>query len=217
MVCSIVENSIAVEAVSWPAISAAQPPVSATAIRASAVPSDKADDGTALEQAHHTELARVRHAAFQEGLNRGREESALQIKESGDRLARVIQDLHGLKPKLRSEAEADTVKLSLAIARRILHRELQMDPDSLGGLVHAALQQLEGRQISTVRTCAAAAEGVKACLAQSGAAAAIRVLADPEMRMGDITFETSLGTLDTSIETQLKEIERGFADRLGLK
>jgi flagellar biosynthesis/type III secretory pathway protein FliH len=47
-------------------------------------------------------------------------------------------------------------------------------------------------------------------------APAVTVVADPKMRAGDVIFETSLGELDCSIETQLQEIERGFADRLGL-
>jgi flagellar biosynthesis/type III secretory pathway protein FliH len=34
------------------------------------------------------------------------------------------------------------------------------------------------------------------------------------MQCGDVIFETTHGNLDASIESQLREIERGFADRL---
>ena len=40
-----------------------------------------------------------------------------------ERLARTIDELAGLRPRLRREAEADMVKLALAIARRVLRRE----------------------------------------------------------------------------------------------
>ncbi len=44
--------------------------------------------------------------------------------------------------------------------------------------------------------------------------AKVDLIADPSLRVGDVIFETSQGTLDASIESQLSEIERGFADRL---
>ena len=49
-----------------------------------------------------------------------------------------------LRARLRREAEADMVQLALAIARRVLRRELAVDPDALHGLVLAALEKLQG-------------------------------------------------------------------------
>jgi flagellar biosynthesis/type III secretory pathway protein FliH len=40
------------------------------------------------------------------------------------------------------------------------------------------------------------------------------VVADVTQSRGGALFETGSGSLDASIETQLREIERGFADRL---
>ena len=107
------------------------------------------------------------------------------------------------------------VRLSLAIAKRVLHREISCDPESIEGVVHAALQKLGNREITSVRVCPAAAEPVRRALEKASATPAISIVTDPKLRAGDIVFETSLGELDASIDTQLKEIERGFADRLG--
>ena len=41
--------------------------------------------------------------------------------------------------------------LALAIARRILHRELTVAPEALLGLVKAALEKIGGREIHRVR------------------------------------------------------------------
>ena len=43
------------------------------------------------------------------------------------------------------------VQLSLAIARRMLRRELAVDPDALHGLVLAALEKLQAQEICRVR------------------------------------------------------------------
>ena len=53
--------------------------------------------------------------------------------------------------RLRAEAEADLVQLSLAIARRVLRRELAIDPEALHGLILGALEKLSGQEISRVR------------------------------------------------------------------
>jgi flagellar assembly protein FliH len=168
-----------------------------------------------LENARQAELIQCRQAALEEGVKKGREAAQNEIKASSDRLASMLRDLIAMKRRVRSEAESDVVKLSLAIARRILHRELTADPDSIQGIVHAGLQKLQNREISRVRIPPAALEPVRSALERVGMMPAITILADPKMHGGEIIFETALGELDASIEAQLQEIERGFADRLG--
>lgn len=170
-----------------------------------------------LEQLRHAEIAQARRSAFEEGLRKAREEAAAEVKASGERLAQTIRDLGILKKRIRNEAEAEVVRLSLAVARRILHRELTLDPESIEGLVHAALRTLENREVSRVRVCPASAEAVRAILTRGGAEPGIEVAADNKMGIGDIVFETSVGQLDASIDTQLQEIQRGFTDRLGTR
>jgi flagellar biosynthesis/type III secretory pathway protein FliH len=45
-------------------------------------------------------------------------------------------------------------------------------------------------------------------------AAPVELIPDGTLQSGDVLFETAHGTLDGSIEAQLQEIERGFADRM---
>jgi flagellar biosynthesis/type III secretory pathway protein FliH len=40
----------------------------------------------------------------------------------------------------------------------------------------------------------------------------VEVLADPALEPGSVRLESAAGTLDASVDTQLEEIERGFAD-----
>lgn len=170
-----------------------------------------------LEQLRHAELTQARRSAFEEGLRKAREDAAAELKASGERLAQNIRELGLLKKKIRNEAEAEVVRLSLAVARRILHRELTVDPESIQGVVHAALRTLEHREVLRVRVGPASAESVRAILTQAGAGPGIDVVADNKMGIGGIVFETSAGQLDASIDSQLQEIQRGFTDRLGAR
>jgi flagellar assembly protein FliH len=55
---------------------------------------------------------------------------------------------------------------------------------------------------------------VRSCLEDAGRAPALEVIGDASLNCGDAIFETSLGELDASVDSQLREIERGFADKL---
>jgi len=167
-----------------------------------------------LERRHEAEIARAREAALREGQSQGREQALAELAPVIEKFAATAAELAGLRRKVRNEAEADVVRLALAIARRILHRELSIDASAIHGLVHAALEKLQNREVYRVRAHPAFTEAIGASLKRIGAAPAIEVVADNSLIKGAAIFETALGELDASIDVQLQEIERGFADRL---
>ncbi|MGH9646522.1 MAG: FliH/SctL family protein, partial [Bryobacteraceae bacterium] len=73
---------------------------------------------------------------------------------------------------------------------------------------------LESRELCRVRVHPDQEPIIRALLARFSAAP-VELIPDPTLQSGDVLFETAHGTLDGSIEAQLQEIERGFADRLG--
>ncbi len=166
-------------------------------------------------QQQQEQRAREAHAAgLREGEAEGRKRAAAELQPVIDRLARSIEEIGGLRGRLRAEAEADLIQLSLAIARRVLRRELAIDPEALHGLVLGALEKLSGQEISRVRVHPAHAALVTESLRQNSAAAKVEVIADPSRELGTVIFETQRGNLDASVDSQLQEIERGLADRL---
>jgi flagellar assembly protein FliH len=149
---------------------------------------------------------------FTEGKAAGRQEMSTQIEAMNNKLARTIEELTGLRQRFRHEAEEDVVALALATARRILHRELTMEPEALLGLVKAALEKIELREVHRVRVSREDAPMVQQCLEKMGLPHRVEVIADPSLERGAAILDSNRGTLDASIETQLAEIERGFAD-----
>jgi flagellar assembly protein FliH len=170
----------------------------------------------AAEAALQTEN-RVREAhatGFREGEAAGRSQAAGEVRSVVERLSRSIEELARMRDRLRREAEADLVRLSLAIARRILRRELAVDPDATRGVILAALEKLHLQEVHSARVHPAQAPLVKECLQRAAGAGVVEVIADPSREPGAVIFETARGNLDVSIESQLQEIERGLTDRL---
>ena len=151
---------------------------------------------------------------FSEGRTMGHDQAVAEIAPVMDRLARSIADLATVRTHVRKTAESDLLKLAIAVARRVIHRELTLDPGSIEGLIRVALEKLESRELCRVRVHPDQEPVIRTLLARFSAAP-VELIPDQTLQSGDVLFETAHGTLDGSIEAQLQEIERGFADRLG--
>jgi flagellar assembly protein FliH len=151
-------------------------------------------------------------AGLQQGETAGQQKAAAEFEQRLQVLARTTAEIASLRPQIRREAERELVELSLSVARRILHRELTVDPEALSALIGAAMQKINLREMHRIRTHPEHAGVVSRCLTQIGAPAKIEVVADGTLERGSAVFETSRGTLDASVETQLAEIQHGFAD-----
>jgi flagellar assembly protein FliH len=154
-------------------------------------------------------------AGLREGESTARKNAAAEVRAGVERLARSVEELAGMRARLRHEAEEDLVELAIAIARRILRREVAVDPEALRGIAMAALARLQPRDLCRVRVHPSHAAALSSCLQDAAGGARIEVIPDAAREPGTLIFETERGNLDASTESQLAEIERGLADRLG--
>jgi flagellar assembly protein FliH len=155
-------------------------------------------------------------AAYQKGRQEAdaavRSQLSAQVDSLVTRLARSVEEMSGLRTRFRHESEEQVVQLALAVARRVMHRELSMDSGALLGLVKAVLEKIDARELHRVRIHPETAAALRQNLDRIGLPARVEVTADPALDRGAALFETTRGTLDASVDTQLAEIERGFAD-----
>lgn len=128
-----------------------------------------------------------------------------------------VEDLCGQFSKERAkyfaEVEAEVVRLALAIASRILHREVMLDPLLLRGAVRVALERLKENSGISLQVPKNQEEDWKSLL-EGVAGREVTVIADPNLQAGECLLETSVGRVDLGIQAQLEEIERGFFDLL---
>jgi flagellar assembly protein FliH len=178
-------------------------------------PAAQASDSRAEPHQDRELDARVK-AAYQQGFTAA---ETLAAQNTAQRVEPVIsgfnalmQELAGAGRKFRAEAECDTVKLAIAIARRVLHRELATDPEAILGLVMAAFQKLNARETHRLRVSPHDAAALEQNRGRLETPPGLEIVADASLSAGSAIFETSRGELDASVDTQLSEIDRGFAD-----
>ena len=201
-------GDIAVEPVAWPRAG----PVDSRPAPSSLPPVCAASEGGPPEAEQPDLITPAYRRGMEEGQASGRAEAVAEIEAMSLQLARTIEELAGMRSRFRHEAEEDVVALALAIARRVLHRELTVSPEALLGLLKAALEKMELREVHRVRVARVDAPLVSQYLEKIGLPRPIEVIADPSLERGSAVLDSSRGTLDASVETQLAEIGRGFAD-----
>ena len=97
------------------------------------------------------QIRKAYQAGFQEGQATLQREHDATVRPVMERLTETLASFAELRTRLRRESEAEVVELSVAIARRVLHRELTLDPEAVRGLVKAAFERIGSRELSRVR------------------------------------------------------------------
>ncbi|HKM56876.1 MAG TPA: FliH/SctL family protein [Isosphaeraceae bacterium] len=173
-------------------------------------------------------LAEETRRSFEAGRERGRQEGLQTEREAHAAAQRAVEQRQlrqsaGLIETFAQErdrylhaVEQEVVKLALAVAARILRREAQMDPLLLAGAVRVALGQLSGSTEVRLQVPPGDIElWSEAISLIPNLALKPTVIAAEGMRLGDCVVETSMGSVDLGVRSQLGEIERGFFDRAG--
>jgi flagellar assembly protein FliH len=156
--------------------------------------------------------------AWENGLRAGeaaaRKSQDEQLRATLELLAKTVVEVSSIRGETIRRAEADTVRLSIEIARRVLHRELSVDPSALEALIKAAIARLQTQEIYRVRVHPDLEPLMRACLEQAGRGSAVELVGDRSLAKGSASFEINRGNLDASLDTQLREIEYGLVDEI---
>ncbi len=167
-------------------------------------------------------MARQVEAARREGLEQGKAitagDQAGWRKQCAASLASSLDDFRARRDEYLAQVEQEVVRLALAVAERILHREAQMDPLLLSGAVRVALGQLADSTSVRLRVPAAQKEMWDEMLRlMPGLPLRPELVGDPDLDVCDASLETSLGRVDLGVRAQIAEIERGFFDLLEVR
>lgn len=151
---------------------------------------------------------------FDEGEARAREQYDVLVQQERQAIVKAIHSFDEERQRYYKRIEDEVVQLSLAIARRILHRESQVDPLLLAGVVRVALQNIAEGSSVRIRVHPDQLAAWSERFAVSASGVAIEFLADASLDSTRCVLETKLGSSELSLEAQFKEIEAGLLDLL---
>jgi flagellar assembly protein FliH len=154
----------------------------------------------------------------QEGQAEAHKVFQTQLAKERSGLAEAVDQFARERACYFQKVEGEVVQLTLSIARKILHREAQIDPLLLAGIVRVTLEKIDGATNVVLRVHPDNASDWRTYLnMQLEAANMPEIVEDPSEPPGRCTLETSMGTAVIGLDVQLKEIEQGFLDLLAAR
>jgi flagellar assembly protein FliH len=159
-------------------------------------------------------LARLERDAFAKGFNEGERAGLDAAAQRGEamlqRLTGTLDELASVRVDILRRSEIQMVQLALAIARRVVQREVSLDQELLIAMARVALDRLgEATQI-TVRLHPDDFNLTGAAQRRMLTGSAVTVVGDARIPRGGCRVESELGVIDAGVDAQLQEIARAL-------
>ena len=153
----------------------------------------------------------ARREAKLEALREFEEELETKVATERSSILKACEQFSKERARYFAGVEAEIVRLALAIAARVLHREATLDPALLTGVVRVALEKVADDSAIVLRVPADSVEMWRKAFAASPGSA-LQIASDERLAEGECVLETSVGRVELGVRAQLEEIERGFFD-----
>ena len=158
----------------------------------------------AKKQGHATGL--------QQGLDEAKRQMADQLKQTADICNAMVAAAEQESRRILLEAEPKIIELVLAISRKIICDEVEERPAVVLGLVRGALERVRDQNQIIIHVSPEDYEFILQSrqLLQTvvGAERSLTLTADSVLGKGGCLIETSFGTVEAGIDTQLESIRR---------
>ncbi|MDT8901290.1 FliH/SctL family protein [Anaeroselena agilis] len=192
------------------------------------------ETAAAVVAAANEDAAKLRREAYDEGYEKGfaegrvngeaagleqaREQTRGTVAEAAERATELLALARQQADEALAGAERQVVELALAVASKVLAREVAENPTVILPIVRAALERVQDQEQITIRVNPECYELVLSARPELQAAmaraASVAVVADGALRDGDCIVETPFGTVDARVDTQLEMVKAALKDLL---
>ena len=168
------------------------------------------------QQQAQAQIAEAKRLGKMEAKYEGEAELQEKIQKERRCIEKVCADFAKDRQRYFAAVEGEVVRLALAIAERVLHRESKMDPLLLCATVRLALDKLGEDSTATLHVPAGEAELWRWMLSEESKAH-VQVVGEERMEPTECVLETNVGRVELGVAVQLEEIEKGFFDLMQLR
>ena len=141
---------------------------------------------------------------YAEGERIGKEMGEKMIETIVKRYDNAISRLAETHKALAESMEEEIVRLALEISRKIVQRELAMDPDIVSAVAAVALKRVSNHQSITLRVSRQDFGRIRTAIATTNPA--VQVKEDASLERGDFVIDTGQTHLDGRIASQIEAI-----------
>lgn len=168
----------------------------------------------AEQEAARLEAEEIRTKAYEEGRRQGYQEGIAQAwieaEQIRNRARSMVREVEEIRRRTLDELENDIRALAVAIAEKLVARQLELDPEYITAVAREVLEVVRERENivlyahpSHVVHLQDAYPKLKAALPEN---AALRIISDAGLEEGGCLVETEQGLVDASRDVRWQEI-----------
>ena len=171
-----------------------------------------------IKAENQIELKKVQSASFAEGKKAGLDEGHESVSKALTDLEMFTQKLVENEKHFVRNAEKHVVTLAIAVARRILGREVQTDKEIVIYSVREALKQVADKSSVIIKVNPDDFQNVishrRELQEMDKNFPELDFMEDEKVSAGGCMIQTRTGMIDGRLDSQLEEIERNFTRNL---
>jgi len=149
-----------------------------------------------------------------EGYAAGKAAADAELTAMAATMRELIESARAERRHIIDSAEPELVRLAAAIAERVVHQHIAIEPSVIVDNVRQALTRLATREVVTLRVNPDDLETIRQyrdSIVTSSDVEHLRIVEDQRVDRGGVVVETDAGTIDAKITTQLREARRAIA------
>jgi flagellar assembly protein FliH len=163
-------------------------------------------------------LRQVEKESYDRGFQAGAEHQRRELAPVAESLTRLIREVGGLKQRIFTSTEKETIRLVLAVAEKVIHREASLHADVIQHVLRDAIRNIIDREGMKIRLnprdflhimevkqdFLRSMDGLKNVIFEE----------DSGIPFGGAVIETSFGEVDARLEQQIGEIRIAMEAKL---
>lgn len=161
---------------------------------------------------------KIYEEAYAKGFRHGQSDAEVKVLEKTETLLDYLRDLGQAialsQEKIVMSAEKSIGKLALAVAGKLVRREIHIDESVVEDIVRESLEAVKSGNSIKLKVNARDIDRIRDCkdtlLRAADDIPDFEIVEDPRVEQGGCIVETDFGIVDARIDSQLQEIGRAF-------
>jgi len=154
-------------------------------------------------------------SGYREGFAKGEQEGLASVQELVQAVQSVLEEARKAQRSLEEQAREDVLKLAIAVAEKLVCRELSQDRAAALAILQQMLAKVEGSETARVRlpreVFALVEARRDAILEPNGTAGCqLEFVPDDALKAGDVLIETDWGLIDGRVQSRWRRIMQGL-------
>ncbi len=160
-----------------------------------------------LEEEAQKRFEQAYQEGFEKGLQEGRAKGQQEISANAQKLAQIAQAMAAPYAEIDEAAEAEFINLALALAKQVIRKELETQPEAIASIVHQALASLANVTSDVIVTVNPEdAEILKQEDQNFGELGKVTFKEDASIARGGCRVQSSASRVDATIEKQFDQL-----------